>query len=65
MSRDEEAKLTARAEDAQRRLRQGVEKTRALIAQYRGRLLMLRAAAERQRVGRNVIPIRPRPLESR
>jgi hypothetical protein len=64
MSRDEEAKLTARAEVAQMRLRQGVQKTRTLIAQYRARLLMLRAAAERQRAGKNVVPIRPRPLRS-
>ena len=64
MSRDEEAKLTARAEDAQLRLRQGVQKTRALIAQYRARLLMLRAA-ERQRVGNNVVPMGSRAVGSR
>jgi hypothetical protein len=64
MSRDEEAKLTARAEDAHMRFRQGVQKTRALIAQYRTRLLMLRAAADRQRLGKNVVPIRPRPVQS-
>ena len=65
MSRDEEAKLTARADDAQVRLRQGVRNTRALIAQYRARLLMLRTAAERQRGGKNAVPAGSRPLGSR
>jgi hypothetical protein len=64
MFRDEEAKLTARADDAQVRFRQGIQKTRMLIAQYRARLLMLRAAAERQGAGKNVVPLRSRPLRS-
>lgn len=65
MSREEEAKLIARAEDAQERLRQGVHKTRALIAQYRARLLMLRSAADGQRMARNVVPIGSLPAGSR
>lgn len=47
MSRDEEASLNARGEEAGRRLCRGIESSRSVVAQYRKRLLMLRAALQR------------------
>ena len=44
MLRDEEEKATARADAAKRRLRQGLQASRSTLAQYRTRLLLLRAA---------------------
>ncbi len=43
MSRDEEAYLNARADEAGRRLCRGIESSKQVVAQYRKRLLMLRA----------------------
>lgn len=43
MSRDEEASLNARAEEAGKRLCRGIESSKRVVAQYRQRLLMLRA----------------------
>ncbi len=43
MSRDEEASLNARAEEAKRRLCRGIERSKALVAEYRQRLLTLSA----------------------
>jgi hypothetical protein len=47
MSRDEEASLNARAEEARTRLCRGIDSSRDVVAQYRKRLLMLRAALQR------------------
>jgi hypothetical protein len=43
MSRDEEASLNARAEEAKRRLCRGIESSKAVVMQYRRRLLTLHA----------------------
>ncbi len=42
MSREEEALLNARAEEAKRRLCRGIENSKVVLAQYRRRLLTLR-----------------------
>ncbi len=44
MSRKEEAKLFAKAEEAKRRLQGGLRRSKATVAQYRHRLLTLKAA---------------------
>lgn len=49
MSRDEEARLGNRAAEARKRLLGGIERSKALIAQYRLRLMMLRKPAEKGR----------------
>ena len=38
MSKDEEAQLTAQAEDAKSRLRKGLERSHQLVADYRKKL---------------------------
>lgn len=40
----------ATADEASLRLRKGIERSRALVARYRARLMVLRQAMERQRV---------------
>jgi hypothetical protein len=60
MSRDEEASLNARAEEAGRRLCRGIESSRDVVAQYRKRLLMLRAALQRSSDNRHLTPATPR-----
>ncbi len=46
MSRDEEASLNARADDAKRRLHRGIQTSKALVAQYRQKLLTLGQARQ-------------------
>jgi hypothetical protein len=60
MSRDEEALLNARADEARRGLCRGIESSRDVIAQYRKRLLMLRAALQRTSENRQLTPASPR-----
>jgi hypothetical protein len=60
MSRDEEASLNARAEEAGRHLCRGIESSRNVVAQYRKRLLMLRADLQRASDSRNLTPAGPR-----
>ena len=49
MSRDEEASLNFRAQEAKRRLCSGIESCRGLIEQYRARLLAMKTADELRR----------------
>ena len=51
----------ANADAAARRLRNGIERSRALVALYRGGLLVLRQAMERQPVP----PLLTRPISKR
>lgn len=51
MSRREEAMRMAVAEEAGQRLRQGVRRTKALVTDYRLRLLMLRDSAASKATG--------------
>ena len=44
MRRDRDTEIVAEAEKAKVGLRQGIEKSKALIAQYRSRLFVLRRA---------------------
>ncbi len=46
MSRDEEASLNVKAQEAKRRLRHGIESRKGLVAQYRAKLLALRMEDE-------------------
>jgi hypothetical protein len=46
MSRDEEASLNVLAEDAKRRLCRGIESSKAVVAQYRRKLLAVRNSLE-------------------
>jgi hypothetical protein len=46
MSRDEELLLNGRAEDAKRRLCRGIERSKAVVAQYRAKLLTIRSTLE-------------------
>ncbi len=60
MSRDEEASLNARGEEAGRRLCRGIESSRNVVTQYRKRLLMLRADLQRASEDRRLTPAGPR-----
>ena len=64
MSRDEEARVTAEAEEAKRRLRQGIDKSKALVARYRARLIMLGEAVRPPQGGR-LAAAPPLPGEAR
>jgi hypothetical protein len=59
MSRDEEASLNARADEAKKRLRHGIEGSKQVVAQYRKRLLMLRAGLQPSEK-RPLVPAGPR-----
>ena len=45
MSREDEARIYAEAEEAKRRLRQGIDATKALVVRYRAKLTMLGSPA--------------------
>ena len=55
MSRDEEAQLTAEAEDAKSRLRRGLERSHQIVADYRKRLRRLRKAGDQTDPGNRPI----------
>ena len=57
MSRDEE--LISKGDEAKRRLGVGIERSKALIRQYRANLLALRETLDRQRS--SVVPVTLQP----
>jgi hypothetical protein len=56
MSRDEEVSRNVLAEDAKRRLCGGIERSKAVVAQYRAKLLTIRSALEGSAGKKKLVP---------
>jgi hypothetical protein len=63
MSRDEEARLIAEAEEAKRRLRHGIDKSKALVARYRTRLMLLKDTVRPSPAGNRLVAVPSGPRD--
>ena len=65
MSRDEEARIIAEAEEAKRRLRVGIDKSKALVARYRTSLMLLGSGARQGQSAPRLVAVPAGPRERR